>query len=84
MTIVSTVQQTELNTTVITTEALEAFAFAIQAATLVLAVIGALRFSTVRTLPSQFADTAAGLTAPVPTAITVWLCGYLTWREARE
>lgn len=76
--VVSTVQQTELNTTVITTEALEAFAFAIQAATLVLAVIGALRFSAVGTLPPQFTDTAAGFAAPVPTAITVRLCGYLT------
>lgn len=84
MAVVTTVQQAELNTTVIPTKALKTFTFAIHAAALVLAVVGALRFGAVGTLPSRLTCAAAGVSAPIPPAVTVGLCGHFTLRKARK
>lgn len=84
VTIVTTVQQTKLSSAVIPTKALKALTFAIHTAALVLAVVGALRFGAVGALPSGLTYTAACVSAPVPTAITVGLCGHFTWGKARR
>lgn len=78
MAIVTAIQQAELNTTVIPTKTLKAVTFAIHTTALVLAVIRALKFGAVGALPSRLTYAAAGVTAPVPTTITVRLCGHFT------
>lgn len=82
--VVTTVQQAELNTTVITSKALKAFTFAFHTATLVLTVVGALRFGAVGALPSGLTYAAASFSTPVPTTTTVGLCGHFTWKNTRK
>lgn len=84
MAVVTTIQQAELNTAVVPTKALKAFTFAIHTAALVLAIVGALRFGAVGALPSLFTYTAAGVSTPVPTSITIGFCGHFTWGKARK
>lgn len=84
MAIVAAVQQAKLNTAVVSTKALKAFTFSIHTAALVLAVVGALRFGTVGALPSRFAYTAASVSTPVPTAITIGLCGHFTYKKVSK
>lgn len=79
--IVTTVQQAQLNTAVVPTKTFKALTFAIHTAPLVLAVVGALRFSAVGALPARLTYAAAGVSAPVPMSVTVGLCRYFTWRR---
>lgn len=84
MAVVAAVQQAELGAAVVSTETLEAFASAVQAATLVLAVAGTLGLAAVLAFPSRLTHTAARVTAPVATATTVRFGGNFPCEEKKE
>lgn len=78
MAVVAAVQQAELGAAVVPTETPEAFASAVQAATLVLAVTGTLGLAAVLALPAWLTGAAAGVAAPVATAVAVRFGGNFT------
>lgn len=83
MAVVAAVQQAELGAAVISTKTFKAFASTVQAAPLVLAVAGTVRLAAVLAFPSRLTHAAAGVTAPVATAITVGFGGNFTCGERR-
>lgn len=84
MAVVAAVQQAELGAAVVSTETLEAFASAVQAATLVLAVAGTLGLAAVLAFPSRLTHAAARVTAPVATATTVRFGGNFPCEEKKR
>lgn len=83
MAVVAAVQQAELGAAVVSAETLEAFASAVQAAALVLAVAGTVGLAAVLAFPSHLAEAAARVAAPVATAVTVGFGGNFTCGDRR-